>query len=169
MAALTENAAPARNKGAAASASWLAVRAGVHPLLIPLSHAGEVGVTDDIQKLPYARPWFLGVINVRGILSGVVDLAAFLGQAGVHRSDAALARCQLIRFSPQLRFNCALLVDEIIGMRAAHAFVGAKKRQADDASYFGDVYIDQDDLRWRELNLQALIVNPSFLDIRMSS
>ena len=150
-----------------AAASWLAVRAGSHGLLIPLSHAGEVGVIGDIQVLPYVKSWFQGVINTRGVLSNVIDLAAFLDQGPSEtRSDSALARCQLIRFNPLLQLPSALLVDEIAGMRSVHGFVSAEPRQPDEPSYLGAVYVDADGGRWREIDLQALASDPSFLDIQ---
>lgn len=152
---------------AGAAASWLAVRAGGQALLIPLSHAGEVGVIGDIQALPYVKSWFQGVINARGVLSNVIDLAAFLDQRPAEaRSDSALARCQLIRFNPLLQLHSALLVDEIVGMRSIHGFVSAERRQAGEPAYLGAIYIDADGGRWREIDLQALASDPSFLDIQ---
>ena len=154
-------------QAAAAAASWLAVRAGRHALLIPLSHAGEVGVIGEIQALPYVKSWFQGIINARGVLSNVIDLAAFLDQRTPEaRSDGALARCQLIRFNPLLQLHSALLVDEIVGMRSIHGFVSAEQRLPEEPSYLGAVYMDAGGSRWREINLQALAADPSFLDIQ---
>lgn len=148
-------------------ASWLAVRAGGHALLIPLSHAGEVGVISEIQALPYVKRWFLGVINARGVLSNVIDLAAFLDQREADkRSDSALLRCQLIRFNPLLQMHSALLVDEIVGMRSVHGFVSAERRRPDEPTYLGAMYIDASGSRWREIDLQALATDPLFLDIQ---
>lgn len=150
-----------------AAASWLAVRAGAHALLIPLSHAGEVGVIGDIQALPYVKSWFQGIINTRGVLSNVIDLAAFLDQRPSEvRSDSALARCQLIRFNPLLQLHSALLVDEIAGMRSVHGFVSAEPRRPDEPPYLGAIYVDADGGRWREIDLQTLASDPSFLDIQ---
>lgn len=149
------------------TASWLAVRAGGYALLIPLSHAGEVGVVGDIQALPYVKHWFMGVINARGLLSNVIDLAAFLDQRATEgRPESALSRCQLIRFNPLLQLHSALLVDEIVGMRSIHGFVSAERRQPGEPAYLGAVYIDSGGSRWREVNLQALAADPLFLDIQ---
>ena len=62
------------------SISWLAVRAGGNNYLFPLAQSGEIFPLSDIQVVPYARPWFLGVVNLRGGLYGVVDLVAFIGK-----------------------------------------------------------------------------------------
>lgn len=159
------------NTGAAAesdnlTAAWIATRAGTHGLLVPLTHAGEVGPVGEIQPLPYVQPWFLGVVSIRGLLSGVVDLAAFLDQNRPHRTEAALASSRLIRFSPLLRFNCALLVDAVMGMRAPQEFVDARPRAAGEPAYLADVYIDPDHGHWRELDLQALATDHRFLEIQ---
>lgn len=149
------------------AASWLAVRAGSRRLLIPLSHAAEIFSWTDVRRLPYVRPWFLGVTNLRGVLSGVVDLAAFLGGAtAAARSPAAFAQCRLIGFNTLLDVHCALLVDELLGMRATDAFVHSKPPQASDPAYFGHVYADAQGGEWQEVSLQALAQQPTFIDIR---
>ena len=60
-------------------ASWLAVEAGGVNLLFPLSHAGEIFPWMPVQRVPYTQNWYLGISNLRGALSGVVDLGMFLG------------------------------------------------------------------------------------------
>ena len=61
-------------------ASWLAVESGERRFLLPLAQAGEISAWAGVQPVPYTQPWFLGVANLRGTLTGVVDLA---GQASV--------------------------------------------------------------------------------------
>ena len=90
------------------AASWLAVEAGSQRLLFPLSHAGEIFSWTDVQRVPYVQPWFLGVANLRGGLSGVIDLARFVGGAEpvAGRSEADLAQCRLVALNPVLGANC---------------------------------------------------------------
>ena len=60
--------------------AWLAVECAGVRLLLPLQEAGEiVEHAPPLLPLPHAQPWFEGVLNLRGHLHGVVDLAAFLG------------------------------------------------------------------------------------------
>src|SRR3954470_24498959 len=60
-------------------ASWLAVEAAGTRYLFPLAQAGEIFPFASTHPVPYTRPWFLGVANLRGGLYGVVDLAAYVG------------------------------------------------------------------------------------------
>lgn len=164
QARLAERLQAARTGGVAAS--WLAVRAGTERLLIPLSHAAEIFPWADLHRVPYVQPWFLGVANLRGTLSGVVDLAGFLGGvAGPARPATALAQCRLVRFNTLLDINCALLVDELLGMRTTQAFVRSTPPQPSDPPYFGHAYLDVDGALWREINLQALAQLPAFVGV----
>ena len=98
------------------AASWLAVEAGAQRLLFPLSHAGEIFPWTVVQHVPYTQNWFMGVANLRGGLTGVVDLAGLLGEAPV-RSEQALSESSLLALNAALEVNAALLVDRLLGER----------------------------------------------------
>ena len=91
-------------QAAGVAASWLAVEAGAQRLLFPLSHAGEIFSWTDVQRVPYVQPWFMGVANLRGGLSGVIDLAHFVSgsESGPARSEGDLAQCRLVALNPVL-------------------------------------------------------------------
>lgn len=164
QARLAERLQAARTAGVAAS--WLAVRAGSARLLVPLSHAAEIFSWSDVQPMPYVQPWFLGVTNLRGSLSGVVDLALFLGQPDTGaRTTMALAQCRLVGFNPALEAHCALLVDELLGMRTTESFVRSVPAAPTDPAWLGHVYTDAGGHDWREINLQVLAQQPAFLEI----
>lgn len=161
---LAERLQSARTAGVAAS--WLAVEAGAARLLVPLSHAGEIFSWTDVQRVPYVQPWFMGVANLRGGLSAVVDLAAFVqGSAALPRSESELAQCRLVALNPLLDTNCALLVDRLLGLRTTEAFIGSSAAGAEAPPFFGHRYTDADGKQWQELNLQVLSQHPSFLGI----
>mgnify|MGYP001440955808 CR=1 FL=1 len=163
---LAERLQSARATGVAAS--WLAVEAGATRLLFPLSHAGEIFSSTDVQRVPYVQPWFMGVANLRGGLSGVIDLAAFVredGAAATARSDSELAQCRLVALNPVLEANCALLVDRLLGLRTTDAFVSSTPADASAPPYFGHVYTDLEGRQWQELNLQVLTRHQAFLGI----
>lgn len=154
----------ARSTGAAAS--WLAVEAGASPLLLPLSHAGEIFSWTDVQTVPYVQPWFMGVANLRGALYGVADLASFLhGRGSRQRGDNELAQCRLVALNPLLDTNCALLVDRLLGLRTMEAFASSVAAEDGAPSYFGHVYTDLQGRSWQELNLQLLSQHQAFLGI----
>jgi twitching motility protein PilI len=153
----------ARTTGVAAS--WLAVEAGASRLLLPLDHAGEIFSWTDVRKVPYVQPWFMGVVNLRGGLYGVADLAFFLQGHGDQRSESALTQCRLVTLNRLLETNCVLLVDRLLGLRTTAAFAASAPAGNGAPSYFGHVYTDLDGRSWRELNLQLLSRHPAFLGI----
>ena len=61
--------------------------------------------------------------------------------------------------------NAALLVDRLVGLRGAQAFVASEPPAAEAAAYWGNTYVDAQGTRWQELNLQALAQHPTFLSI----
>lgn len=149
------------------AASWLAVEAGAQRLLFPLSHAGEIFPWTDVQRVPYVQPWFMGVANLRGGLSGVIDLAHFVSgsESGPARSEGDLAPCRLVALNPVLGVNCALLVDRLLGLRTTEAFASSTPSAPTAPQYFGHRYTDGAGQSWQELNLQLLSQHPAFLGI----
>ena len=162
---LAERLQSARTTGVAAS--WLAVETGDLRLLFPLSHAGEIFSWTDVQRVPYVQPWFMGVANLRGGLSAVIDLAAFVRGDGARRvrSESELAQCRLVALNPLLETNCALLVDRLLGLRTTDAFASSAPPDQSAAPYFGHVYTDLVGRQWQELNLQALSQHQAFLGL----
>ena len=148
------------------AASWLAVEAGATRLLLPLSHAGEIFAHRAWHRVPYSKDWFLGVVNLRGGLLGVVDLAGFLDLAHSGQRDAAgLTASRLVSLNPLFEMHCALLVDRLLGLRTVGAFVRSRPAQDGTPSYFGPVFTDGQGLDWQEINLQTLSQLPAFLSI----
>jgi twitching motility protein PilI len=149
-----------------ASAAWLAVRVGQVNALLPLTQSGEIFSLPTPAKLPYARPWLLGVVNLRGGLYTAVDLASFMsGQTSPVRSEQAWAQVRLVTFNPELELNCALMVDALLGLRRADAFVSSHSAPAGSPDFLGQVCLDAQGLAWQEINLQFLAQNQAFLDV----
>ncbi|MDO8249423.1 MAG: chemotaxis protein CheW [Rhodoferax sp.] len=154
----------ARSEGV--SASWLAVKAGEANYLFPLSQSGEIFPLTSIQLVPYARPWFMGVINLRGALYGVVDLASFLGDGSTRvRGEQLLTESSVITFHAALELNCALMVDGLAGLRKRDAFSESAVPPAGSPVYFGSLLTDLNGVHWQEINLQSLSQLSEFLSI----
>ncbi len=148
------------------SISWLAVRAGGGNFLFPLAQSGEIFPLSDIQVVPYARPWFLGVVNLRGGLYGVVDLAAFTGLArSAGRSEPLSGEASVVTLNAALEVNSALLVDGLSGLRHVEMFSGSEPPAEGAPAYFGNRYLDAGGEYWQEINLQLLSQLPEFLSI----
>jgi twitching motility protein PilI len=141
------------------------VQAGGRNYLMPLGQSGEIFPWAGVQPVPYTKPWFLGIANLRGTLAGVIDLASLLGH-GVARSEPALAESSLLAFNAALEVNAALLVDRLQGLRSADAFVRTEAAPEHSPAFFGPVHIDEAGHRWQELQLQRLSQTSEFLSIR---
>lgn len=153
----------AKGEGVAV-ASWLAVESAGQNYLLPLGQSGEIFPWTGVQPVPYTQSWFLGVANLRGTLVGVADLSGLLGQAVV-RTEQRLSEASLLALNAVLEVNAALLVDRLMGLRSADAFVAAEAPADDAPTYFGTTYLDAQGARWQELNLQTLSQHPAFLSI----
>src|SRR5512135_766899 len=67
--------------GLATAPTRLAVRVGNENFLIDMGVAGEIVALPEIAPVPWTKPWYRGLANVRGRLIGVVDLSQFKGGA----------------------------------------------------------------------------------------
>jgi twitching motility protein PilI len=155
----------ARTEGV--SVAWLAVKAGEANYLFPLAQSGEIFSLAPVQRVPYTLSWFMGVVNLRGGLFGVVDLATFIGGGSVVRSrtELSLAQASVVTFNTALEINGALLVDALAGLRKREAFETCVAPPAGSPAYFGSLFTDSQGARWQEVNLQALAQSSEFLSI----
>ncbi len=161
----------ARDEGL--SVSWLAVRSAGMNYLLPLAQSGEIFPITAVQPVPYAQPWFLGVVNLRGGLYGVVNIAQYVaaetGEASVMPSGGALRRPGatqvVVTLNAALDVNCALLVDELAGLRNPQVFSATQPRAPDAPPYFGNRFTDAGGQSWQEINIQTLSQHPRFLSI----
>jgi len=147
------------------SISWLAVRAGGLDYLLPLAQSGEIFPLPPVQAVPYSQPWFLGVVNLRGGLYGVVDLASFVAGKAPVRTEQYWSEASVVTLNAALEINCSLLIDSLAGLRHVGAFSGSEPPPEGAPPYFGNRYVDADGSRWQEINLQQLSQMSEFLSI----
>lgn len=148
------------------SVAWLAVQAGGRKYLFPLSQSGEIVSLSLVQAVPYAVSWFRGVVNIRGGLFGVVDLAGFLGSECGHVALSAPGmEPSVVTLNAALEVNCALQVDVLSGLRGADAFTQSHGPAEGAPSFFGNVFTDSAGETWQEINLRMLSQFPQFLSI----
>ena len=149
--------------------NWLAVECAGAGLLFSLKQAGEIFKPGTIKPLPYAKPWLVGVANLRGGLFTVVDLAVFLGlrEAGrlsvERRGDAAQAR--LVSLNPDLNINCALLVDSLVGLRGDDQLTLLPVEPGARPRFAGPRRMDREGRLWQQLDLDALSRHEQFLQL----
>lgn len=148
----------------ASTASWLAVESGGRQFLLPLVQAGEIFPWSTVQTVPYTKPWYVGVANLRGGLNGVIDLAQLMG-SGQSSAERVTSESRLVSMHPALGVNAVLWVDRLLGLRNASMFNAVGERPADAPAYVTRVLTDEQGKAWQELDLQRLAGEPEFLAI----
>ncbi|MCR4302615.1 MAG: chemotaxis protein CheW [Gallionella sp.] len=137
-----------------ARVSTLGVQIGGQNRLVEMVDVGEVLSLPALTAVPFTKPWFRGVANVRGNLYGVVDVAAYR-QTGAASGDI---NNRILLVADRYAFNVALLVDNVLGLRDARNW---KQYQVD-----GQIeYQDEQGTFWQKLDVSALLGQEEFLQI----
>ncbi|MGC9162654.1 MAG: chemotaxis protein CheW [Thiomonas sp.] len=145
---------------------WLAVIAGRARLLLPLEFSGEISPMQPCTPLPHARPWFLGLLSLRGQVCGVVHLGQFIEQDAASQPSEVSPQARLIQFAAALEINTALLVDRLAGLRRPDQLQPDRNTERDPAHpWLGAAFRDDERNLWREVDLLALAENERFLSV----
>lgn len=144
--------APVREGHGGAQASTLGVQMAGQSWLVDMADIGGVLPLPPLTPVPLARPWFMGLVNVRGRLYGVTDLAAF--QQKGKASGTAANRILLV--AERYAFNTALLVDCVLGLRDARVWEQVRVEEQIQ-------YRDEQGNVWFRLDVAELLGRPDFL------
>ena len=138
--------------GPAAQPARLAIRIGDSSYLLSMNTVGEIVSMPPVTPVPWTKPWFLGLANVRGRLIGVIDIMLLAGTKAIVPEDAQ----QLVVFGDNLRVNAGLLVTRAFGLRSIKDLkpLGALSDRA--RPWETRAFRDADGSRLVELDLQAL-------------
>ncbi|MYN16572.1 chemotaxis protein CheW [Rugamonas sp. FT107W] len=151
----------AAKTGAAAGGRELGVLIGGRLCLLDLTQISEIVPLQPVTPVPLAQDWYQGLANIRGNLTGVIDLARYQGLAA---GDAAAER-RLITFAPTLGFNCALLAERVLGLRKL-ADMRALEAPADAGPEWSrQHYTDGEGQQWTRIDLAQLVREPRFLQV----
>lgn len=146
--------------GDSAPSARLSFEAGGSFWLLKLEGSGEVLPVPEIARVPLTREWFLGVTNVRGVLYGVTDFAAFLGRAPTARGTE-----NRILLVGQLQgINAALLVSRLTGLRNLQKLAPAESA-GEGQEWTQNAWRDPEGRVWRELDAAQLLANRAFLEV----
>jgi len=159
QAQLLERMAAARS-GAAAASRELGLMIGGRRCLLSLTEAGEIVAPGAISAVPLAQDWYLGLLNIRGNLTGVIDLARYLGEPAC----ALGPHCRVVTFAPALGFNCALLAGSVLGLHDTAA-MRAEPDAPGAPAWAARRFIDADAQGWTRIELAALVREPRFLQV----
>ncbi len=158
---LTSRLQSAGKNGDDGTANWLAVEIAGAGFVLPLSQSGEIFPWSDPQSIPYAKEWFLGVANLRGALCGVVSLSKYFDlEHQIHTRSGVIKTVlqdrRLVGFHPSLDLNTVVVVDKLVGL---------KSRDHMQPTGIENLYQDEQGAQWREVDLQLLSKNPTFISI----
>ncbi|HAT32541.1 MAG TPA: type IV pili signal transduction protein [Janthinobacterium sp.] len=146
--------------GAIGAGKELGVMLGRHRCLLSLTQVGEIVPVGAISPVPLARDWYLGLSNIRGHLTGIVDLARYRGEApGATGPDS-----RVITFAPGLGFNCAMLASGVLGLRQLDQMT-ALAPEPDAPAWSAQSFRDADGEQWRRIDLAQLVLETGFLHV----
>jgi twitching motility protein PilI len=146
------------------ASALLAVQVGQRNWLIDLTEAGEILAVPPLATVPLAEPWFRGLASVRGNLFGVVDFAAFHGDAPI----PPVGHARLLLIGVRHELNCAILVSRALGLRSIEDFEVASSATDPERPWVGDVLHDSLGTPWTRLKVAELLNHPRFLDAAQS-
>lgn len=154
----------AAQSGTQLRANQLGILVGQNRYLLDLREAGEIVSAGAMTKVPLTRDWYLGLSNIRGSLTSVIDLARFEGADRTKIDNT----CRIVAFSNSLSFNSGLLVSQVLGLRSSvemeQVLVGSEADQA-AKPWVIRTFRDKDANIWSELSLATLVQDQSFLHV----
>jgi twitching motility protein PilI len=138
----------------------LAVRAGGENFLVDMGTAGEIVPLAEVAPVPWTKPWYRGLANVRGRLVGVIDLLHLTGREPLAADQAQ----QLLVFGEGLNVNAAILITRAFGIRNMKDLTALPAATA-PANWEKARYRDTDGVAFTELDLRELVRSPAFASI----
>jgi len=154
---------PGASNGGGASEEWSGVTfsIGDTSMACHIDRISEILPCPQATPVPGAKPWIIGLANVRGELLTVVDLSWFL--TGVRTPLTARSRLLATNLN---KAPIGLLIDEVFGQR--HFLDSdADPAQLDEDSALEGIVSKQHNLgseSWMELNLDQLFNSAEFLN-----
>lgn len=138
----------------------LGYRVGDRQMVTPRADVREVLTPPEYTRVPGAKPWLLGIANVRGDLLPLIDLKRLLGG----ESTAVLRNTRVLVYNAD-EVPAGFLVDEVAGFRRfnppdqRHELVPAEG----DAlhPYLLGAFV-RDGQLWLAMSLSRLVTSPVF-------
>jgi twitching motility protein PilI len=122
--------------------------------LVDMSDISEVLPLPPVTRVPMSKSWFRGVVNVRGNLYCVADMASYLDKGSVDASSSN----RILLVSDKHAFNAALLVDRALGLRDTRAW---KQSNIDGQIEF----VDDQGITWKKMDVTELLNQNEFLQV----
>jgi twitching motility protein PilI len=139
--------------------SRLGVQAGNGHWLLKLDDAGEMLPLPEVSSVPLTRPWYLGLANIRGVLSSVVDFSAFAGGETTVRTP----ECRLLLVADRFQSFSGLLISKMMGLKNVQAMQSVEETPG--RPWIAAALRDEEGRLWHELNVGALVAHEDFLHV----
>ena len=145
----------------AAEPARLAIRIGNSAFLLDMNNTGEIVAAPPVTPVPWTKPWFIGLANVRGRLIGVIDLMRLAGSEPIAPEDAQ----QLVVFNEALKFNVGLLITRAFGLRNIKDLEPLGPVHEHARPWESKAFRDVDGTRLVEIDLKGLTSYEEFTSI----
>jgi twitching motility protein PilI len=150
----------AARSGAGSTGRELGIQLGHQRCLLDLMQVGEIVPFQPVTAVPLAQDWFLGLANIRGNLTGIIDLARYMGEASTVPGPSS----RLVTFATGLGFNCSLLVERVLGLRHLGE-MAAQPIDGNAPNWRSQQFHDRDNQEWTKLDLVQLVQEARFLQV----
>jgi twitching motility protein PilI len=136
----------------------LAVRIANEGFLVDMSDVAEIVPLPNFAPVPWTKPWYRGLANVRGRLIGVVDLQHLATGTPLLPDQTQ----QVLVLSQVLQVNVGLLITRAFGIRNLKDIEPLAAVSAASQPWLGQHYRDLDGSTLIELNLRDLLAVAEF-------
>ena len=154
---------PGNKHGSGPSDEWAGVVFGLGEsrLACHIDRIGEILPCPQSTPVPGAKPWIIGLANVRGEILTVVDLAWYLGGQRTPLTGSTRLLSASLNKAP-----IGLLVDEVYGQRHFLDSEAMPAQLEEDSPLHGVVSRRHDtgSESWHELDIDRLFTTPEFLN-----
>ena len=148
----------AKKTNANPPAGHLGVLIGKINVLVNLQEISETLPITQIKKVPLVNAWYLGVVNVRGVLYGVNDIAQLLG----NKFTDLTSNSRMLLISDVVSKNVAFMADKLIGLRKLNEMTLRKEVNQDTTCFKPQTYVDKDEKIWHILDCHQLVRSKIF-------
>lgn len=142
---------------------WIGIgfSVGNQQLVAPMGQVTEIMTLPGLSRVPGAKPWVLGIANVRGNLLPVMDLDGYL-----YGRKTPLNKKSRIMVMNHQGVQAGLLVDQVLGLR--HFLLEDRKNLPESdltiRPYLDSAY-EMNDETWMVFSMHKLAESPLFMQV----
>lgn len=145
----------------AQTVTFLGIQIHQENWLVALDELEEVLPVTDITWVPHTQTWLKGMVNVRGNLYTLTDLANYKG----HPSGKISIESRILLVHSKFGVNAGLLVDKLLGLRNLNQLQVSADTGLTAANHAQ--YHDSEQQLWSVLSIQQLLDDSRFMQVAM--